>query len=923
VLLRRSLALAVTGVALAAPSGALAGAGDLDPTFSSDGKLTTSFGGTPFHADDTGNAAARDGTGRIYIAGSTPANEGDFAVARLTSAGVVDTTFGNNGIVATDISGSDSLDQAWAVLIDGSGNVVVAGTTGTDEEADFAVARYTNSGVPDASFGGGDGVVVTDLAGRDDEAFGATLAGTNIIVAGLTDTDPDTSNESNDFAIASYNSTGALDPSFGGGDGLVTTDFSSGRDEAFAVRATGSTFVAAGRTDPAGADGGDFALARYSASTGAPDNTFDTDGKQTLSFTSVSNSDFVSALAGDGSDRIIAVGATGGSDCGIARLASSNGAPDNTFDSDGKQVVSTPASGETLGSADQCYATAVQADDAVVVAGAEFTNGDRWVLGRVTSTGAIDSAFGTNGIVITDFGSHDLATGLFVDESAGKIIAAGTGNDNFAAARYAKSDGALDTTFGTAGSGRVEVDVVAPTPSTEAAGDVALQPDGKAVVVGSTNAGPITQFGGDGNFALARYNGDGTLDSEFGAGGLDGNGRLTTNFDENLDTSGTHDGAAAVALQSDGKIVVAGSTDPVGADPRDFAIARYLSNGNLDPGFGGGDGLVTTNFGGGTGGSGGDYANDVAIEGTPGTSSFRIVAAGATSGNNLAEEDFAVAAYKEDGTPDDSFDGDGKQTTSVGFGDIANGVAIQADGKIVAGGQSGAFSATDFAMVRYGANGIPDSDFGGGDGIVTTAFNGFDLAEDVAVQELGEGEVRIVLVGRADAGSGTDGAMAAYTTDGTLDDGFNGNGKLPVPLGGSFPHLTGVALQPDGKIVASGVVEAEGFGVVRVTSTGSLDPTFGGDGRTSTPFAGSASVQGANGLAPLPDGRVLAVGGDQPPQNGSDFMLARFGDAPVTTPPQTQTQQPTVSQPVKKKCKKKKRAASAAKKKCKKKKKKH
>jgi uncharacterized delta-60 repeat protein len=134
------------------------------------------------------------------------------------------------------------------------------------------------------------------------------------------------------------------------------------------------------------------------------------------------------------------------------------------------------------------------------------------------------------------------------------------------------------------------------------------------------------------------------------------------------------------------------------------------------------------------------------------------------------------------GAPDTSFSDDGIVTIDIAGDSDDRGTAVVVDGSgnvVVAGSTGDQDVNTDFVLVRYTSSGVIDTTFGG--------------------------------------------AMAAYTTDGTLDDGFNGNGKLPVPLGSSFPHLTGVALQPDGKIVASGVVGA-GFGLVRVTSGGSLDP---------------------------------------------------------------------------------------------------
>jgi uncharacterized delta-60 repeat protein len=922
-------------LALALPASASAAAGDPDSSFSGDGQLTTGFGTTPFHPADNGNAAARLSTGEVYVAGESG---GDFALVRFTGAGVLDTTFGGgDGIVITDISGAGSDDRGAAVSVDtGTGNVVVAGQTGNNETADFALVRYTSAGALDPGFGG-DGIVTTDFpTGVEDVASAVTtVAGGGVIAAGFTDTNPDGDIDAYDFALAAYTSSGALDPSFdgdaGNGNGLVATDFGSDDDFANAalLTAAGSKVVVAGSTDPAGDDGGDFAIARYGASTGVLDTGFDGDGKETVSFVEVDgNGDAAYGLATDSSSRILVAGVAGpgNGDFAVARLDGTSGALDNTFSTDGKQVVSTPSSPPTLNSQDLGSSVLVQADGKIVLAGLEGSANGRFLLMRLDgTTGTPDPAFDTDGILITDFGGDTFAgaAAVFADETASKIIAAGTGNDNFAAARYAMSNGALDGTYGV--GGKAEADVPHPVQSSEAARGVAVQPDGKVVVVGPTNVDSITQVGGDQQFGVARYNPDGTLDAGFGVGGIDGDGRVSTNFAVMPGGAGTDDIPAAVALQSDGKIVVVGRTDPVGSDLGDFAIARYEADGDPDPTFDA-DGLDTTDFG---GTYQGDFANAVAIEGTPGDPSFRIVVAGAKSGATQAAEDFAIAVYDDSGAHDGTFDGDGKQTTNLGSGDIARGVAIQPNGAIVAAGSSGDFFPNmNFAVARYLSNGTPDPSFDI-DGQVTTDFAGtsYDDGYSLVVQDLGAGQVRILVGGRT--GSPPDGALAAYTTDGSLDPSFapggaDGDGKLTADLASAsnFDNIRGLAIRPDDKIVGAGAVEAPDFGAIRLSQAGALDPDFGGDGLVSTAFPNpSFDQRAAFGLALQQDEKVVAAGGALNPFNGSDFLVARYAanPPPSSSPPAQQPVTPTTPAPKKKKCKKKKHRAAAAKK-CKKKK---
>ena len=170
-----------------------------------------------------------------------------------------------------------------------------------------------------------------------------------------------------------------------------------------------------------------------------------------------------------------------------------------------------------------------------------------------------------------------------------------------------------------------------------------------------------------------------------------------------------------MAIQADGKILVAG----VGM--RNFAVARYNSNGTLDTSFDG-DGKLTTDFG------GSDYVSGMAIQ-----ADGKIVVAG---GSN---SDFAVARYNSNGTLDTSFDGDGKLTTDFRGYDLANTMAIQADGKIlVAGG-----SDSDFAVARYNSNGTLDTSFDGDGKLRINFSDGYDFANSMAIQTDG----RIVLAG--------------------------------------------------------------------------------------------------------------------------------------------------------------------------------
>ena len=378
--------------------------------------------------------------------------------------------------------------------------------------------------------------------------------------------------------------------------------------------------------------------------------------------------------------------------------------------------------------------------------------------------GDLDTTFDSDGKVTTDFGGpFDRASGVAIQPD-GKIVAAGVSGDgvsgnDFVLARYTR-DGALDTGFDT--DGKVTTDFGS---RFEEASGVAIQPDGKIVAAGTSGDFSLSDF------ALARYNGDGSLDSSF-----DIDGKVTTDF-------GSLDQALGVAIQPSGKIVAAGFS---GVFPLvDFVLARYNRDGSLDTSFDA-DGKVTTDFG-----SSSELATSVSIQ-----PDGRIVAAG------FSGDDFALARYNGDGSLDTSFDTDGKVTTDFGsFGqasEVAHGVAIQPNGKIVAAGFSGDFPLSDFALARYNGDGSLDTRFDT-DGKVTTDFGSFDQALGVAMEHDG----RIVAAGTSGDFSLLDFALARYNGDGSLDTSFDTDGKVTTDFG-SFDQASEVAIQPNGRIVAAG-----------------------------------------------------------------------------------------------------------------------
>ena len=397
--------------------------------------------------------------------------------------------------------------------------------------------------------------------------------------------------------------------------------------------------------------------------------------------------------------------------------------------------------------------------------------------------------------------------------------------------------GELDPTFGE--GGRVVTDLG----GDDSAAGMAIQPDGRIVVVGQRVAG------GGGGFVVSRYLTDGSLDPSFGE-----DGSVTTDI-------GQIDGANAVVLQGDGRIVVAGFAQSPGADDVDVAVARYLGGGELDASFGIG-GVVTTDI------SGDDAALDVALQ-----PDGAIVVAGRAIRRGF---DFALARYLPDGTLDRSFGVGGKVRTEFSGNEVALAVAIQDDGRIQAVGNVFNQRQSNFALARYLASGDLDPSFGD-DGRVTTAFGpGSNAATDVVLQDDGA----IVVAGSVvPPRRASNWALARYLPDGELDQTFGAHGRVRTSFGPLDDFALALVLQPDGRFVAAGTATGVDGGpdvaVARYLSTGALDDSFGEDGQVTTDFDGGEDY--ALDVALQADGKAVAAGRTLNLQTfGLDTVLARY-----------------------------------------------
>jgi uncharacterized delta-60 repeat protein len=442
--------------------------------------------------------------------------------------------------------------------------------------------------------------------------------------------------------------------------------------------------------------------------------------------------------------------------------------------------------------------------------------------------------------------------------------------------------GDLDLTFGAGG--------VVTTPigtGTDTAHAVAIDSSGRIVTAGYSNVAANQNIPSHLNIAMVRYTASGTLDSSF-----DGDGKVTTEFNSSK-KSRNNDVANAIAIQPDGRMIVAGYTCNLGScdypnNNKDFALVRYNLNGSLDTSFGTG-GKVRTAVS-----TGYDEIFGIAIQ-----PDGKIVAAGGSGGN------FALVRYNVNGSLDTTFSGTGKVFTDFGAGEVSHAVRIQSDGMIVAAGRTvnSSIGNGDFALTRYNSDGSLDGSFGTG-GKLTTDFGGpygcapvgdgaYGLMVDTAGKIIAAGNAcqqRLDVAGQQRNQFG----LARYNPDGTLDATFGTGGKVITPLTpdslGADELAYGIAIDSSGKIIAAGKSTVTGgdyaFGLVRYNVDGSLDSGFGSSGVVITDI-GSGPNDTARGVAVQPDDKIVVAGHCADSSGYSDVCVARYLDGGAAIAAQT------------------------------------
>ncbi|MBI5278479.1 MAG: hypothetical protein HY854_18715 [Burkholderiales bacterium] len=905
--------------------------------------------------DDFAVGMAVQADGMVVLAGNSfNGTTYDFSVARVDANGDLDTTFGGgDGIVTLSISSGD--DFAEAVLVQPDGKIVVAGASAGDTK--FAVVRFNADGSLDSSFNGGSPVQV-GAGATTNYAYSVSLqADGNILVAGQA------LNGSGDYDIGVVRilgTTGALDSTFNVA-GRVLLDLVPGIDGDYhgLVRALpdGKMFVA-GTT--MGTDY-DFVLARLDAD-GSLDTTFNTTGFKLFPVGSITDLAYAMTVQPDGK-VLIAGGASNGANYDLAIIrANADGTLDTTFSGDGKFTQSF-----TSGN-DYALAIYVQNDGSILVSGQ--ANADMGLI-RLTTTGTLDSSFNGGSPVTLNLGSGNDASYGVAQLPDGKIVIGGfssNGSDyDFSVARI-NADGSFDESFnGTAtntlggtvpytGSFPVALDTAVSVYDAElsaadnfngasvtlarnggASADDVFSTTGNLVfssgnaVLSAVTVGTVSNAGGtltitfNGNAdqdavnevlsSIAYTCADGTppstvqIDWTFNDGSL---GTATGNTIVNLTAS--NDAPVLDSSYSHTVAAVAeGATNPAGT-----TVAALVANGSiLDP-----DGttveaiaitgvdtsLGTWQFSTDSGttwltmhaGLLNSGSNQLALllgptaqvrllpygdlngtmtsaitfrawdqdSGTSGSYTV-ITASGGTTEFSSATDTASITVTAVNDAPTFApVSGTGKASIGVGgSNDYGYSVTVQPDGKILLAGLTFNGSNDDFGIVRLNADGTLDTGFDS-DGKASIGVGGSnDYGYSVTVQPDG----KILVAGRTYNGSNYDFGIVRLNADGTLDTDFDSDGKASIGVGSSADDASySVTVQPDGKILVGGESfngSDYDFGIVRLNADGSLDTSFDFDGKASV-GVGSSQDRGGYSVTVQPDGKILVAGETY---NGTDY----------------------------------------------------
>lgn len=708
--------------------------------------------------------------GKIIITGyaSGTLTSIDFAAARFDTAGNLDPTFGAGGKVITPAAPGTSADFAWAAALQPDGKLVIAGSANNESTPIGAVARYLPDGSLDPSFGTA-GVVTVPVGTADANFYAVLIQPDGKIVASGYAADTD-----NDYLAVRFNSNGSLDSSFSG-DGIALVNSQQGEFAFASALQADNKIILAGQSYAGTRDKG--LLLRLNTD-GSVDSTYNGTGRQVINIDTFVNHIQGITLQNDG--KVLAAGSfenVNNTDVFMARIDTS-GAVDMVYAGAGinqivqarKQdlnmppVITTQADGKAL-------LLVLNYDDTTNSASRSSME-----LMRFDTTGFLDNTFGIAGIAR---GYINQGTTLFraiAKQTDGKLVVGGmwdvsTGAAtlrDFVVARF-NNDGTNDPSFGTGGKTSVNFGFVPLTGfASNGINSLQLQMDGKIVAGGAVSINDTVT-----NFGVTRLNPDGSLDNTFGNAGK-----------QLVDFGVKNQNLMAVAVQPDGKIVLAGVAAFVGVTGNDICVARLNINGTLDSTFGT-NGMKTIAV---SAGAGSDIGRQVTVQ----PDGKILIAASVTQGGVKS----MLLRLNANGTFDSSFNSTGKAL--LGWSTTAETITflkVQNDGKILASGHVNGNTVLGtinrIAVARFNSNGTFDSSFNGNGKLLFSVNNRPSQGGALQVQQDG----KIMLAGKvADIFSDGDFAFARLLPDGRIDSTFNNIGFVTIKTVDGDETVTGLAL---------------------------------------------------------------------------------------------------------------------------------
>jgi uncharacterized delta-60 repeat protein len=573
--------------------------------------------------------------GKIVIGGYADTQPATFLVARVTAFGQADPTFSGDGFATADLS-VNGTDQGEKVLIQPDGKIILVGSAFLGGDWDFAAARFNTDGTLDATFSG-DGKISIGFGGND-LCYDAVLqADGKLVMVGGTE---DLYLADKDFAVARLHPEGSLDGSFDD-DGILKTGFGDSEEAwAVAIQPTDLRIVVAGRGK----------VARYYSSDGELDDSFDGDGKLSLP------ARFYDAAVTPGG-QITLIGISDGSQEVRIYRRNPNGSLDPYWQTEADVIIDDGVTERPSFSLlpDGRVLT-------VVPKGADCIVKRWWADGILEAHGQEAAAF--NDITFGP-GSEEIANDMAVLENgeillAGHVATAGGTEVDFALVKFL-ADGRLDKSFGVNGRAALSLG------NRDVAKAMVVQPDGKIVVAGYTGTGNAV------NFMIARFNPNGSLDNNFGFGGFNA-----------IDFMGGPDYASSIALQPDGRIIVAGTV--FNGARNVFGVARFRADGVADNTFDT-DAKQLYEFSVGPT----HWGSAVLVQG-----SGRIIVGGHVGA------DFALVAFTPAGAVDFNFASpSGRVIRNLGGDDYLQALVMGTDGRIYAAGTRVMNGIAEWALTRW------------------------------------------------------------------------------------------------------------------------------------------------------------------------------------------------------------------------------